>query len=72
MQKPLTVAYAEFNKQLTELINGSGLPAFVILTSLKSVSGELEKIAAQQYQRDSQSFYKDVSKEESDNIKGQE
>ena len=56
MKKPLTVAYADFNKQLTELINTSGLPAFVILASLKSLIGELDKIAGQQYQHDLLAF----------------
>ena len=52
MKKPLTVACTDFNRQLTELINTSGLPAFLIAYELKKIITQLEKIAAQQYQAD--------------------
>lgn len=52
MQKPITVARQELIDKICDIINKSGLPAFVVINILKNVLGELEVLEQQQLQRD--------------------
>lgn len=52
MNKPITIARAELVKNLTELINSAGLPAFVVLDVLNSMIPEVGRAAQAQYEAD--------------------
>lgn len=48
----LTILHKEFTENLTNLINTSGLPAFIMLHVLKECEQALAVLANQQLQRD--------------------
>ena len=50
MEKPIELAVYEFNESLVNLINNSGLPAFIVVQSLQAVLAEVAKIAEQNLQ----------------------
>lgn len=52
VSKPVTVARAEFVSNLTDLINGSGLPAFIIEPILKDFLNDVRAIAQRQLEQD--------------------
>lgn len=52
MNKPITVKYENFKQELTNLINGSSLPFFVIENVLQNFSVEAKNIAKRQYEID--------------------
>lgn len=52
VSKPVTVARAEFVSNLTDLINGSELPAFIIEPILKDFLSDVRAIAQRQLEQD--------------------
>lgn len=50
--KPVTIVRAEFISNLTELINTSMLPAFILEPILKDVYLEIKTVAQRQYESD--------------------
>lgn len=52
VSKPVTVARAEFVSNLTDLINGSELPAFIIEPILKDFLNDVRAIAQRQLEQD--------------------
>lgn len=54
--KPLTVARYEFVNSLTNLINNSHLPPFVIEAVLKDFYGDVKNIAQQQLESDMKNY----------------
>ena len=52
MDKPITVARKEFMDGLVDLINSSGLPAFIIVDVFESTIPALRTQAEQQYLAD--------------------
>ena len=52
MNKPITLIYEEFRRNLTDLINKSGLPAFIIENVLASYIREVNISAKKQYEAD--------------------
>ena len=48
----LTVLHKEFTEKLADLVNTSGLPAFIMLSVLKECEQALAVLANQQLQRD--------------------
>lgn len=58
MEKPLTVARQEFAENIVEVINNSGLPAFVMLEIVQSCERELNKLSQQQYEKDKEKYEK--------------
>lgn len=52
MNKPITVARNEFITGVCEIVNKTGLPAFVAVDALGHVVAELQKLADAEYQRD--------------------
>lgn len=66
MEKPITIARAEFNARLAQAINESGLPAFVIADSLKTVLMQMDELASIQLQRDTEEYNKAQAEQRSD------
>ena len=50
MEKPLAVKREEFLTGIVSLINGCGLPPFVVSDILDKLSAEVAKLARQQYE----------------------
>ena len=56
MNKPSTVIYEEFKQELANLINNSGLPAFIVEHVLQDYLGEVKMVAQRQYQSDKAAY----------------
>lgn len=52
MEKPITVARQEFTEQLVNLVNNSGLPAFVVRQSLAQMDSALAQLEQAQLEQD--------------------
>ena len=63
MNKPITIIYEDFKKDVADLINNSGLPPFVIETVLQDYLIETRNIAKRQYQIDKVQYEKYLSEE---------
>ena len=58
MNKPFSIIYEDFRQGVTNLINNSGLPPFVIESVLKNYLNEISSIAKNQYQVDKMQYEK--------------
>lgn len=63
MNKPITVLHEEFKQDLTNLINDSGLPAFIIEPILQSYLNEVRVIMKNQYQIDKTQYEESLADE---------
>lgn len=63
MNKPFTIIYEDFKQELANLINNSGLPAFIIETVLQNYLNETRAIAIKQYQIDKAQYEKSLLEE---------
>lgn len=52
MNKPITLVYEDFKLQLADLINNSGLPAFMIEPVLSNYLSEVKNLVKRQYEFD--------------------
>lgn len=52
MEKPITVARQEFTQDLVNLVNNSGLPAFVMRQSLAQMDQALAQLEQAQLEKD--------------------
>lgn len=62
IMKPMTVARHEFVCALTDLVNNSQLPAFVLEDVLKGVYHDIRMIAKQQLEKDIQAYQETLRK----------
>lgn len=72
MSKPITVAYEDLKSGIAELINGSGLPAFMIEPVIKDFLIEIKDVAKQQYEYDKEQYDAEMSKAQSKLAKDEE
>lgn len=63
IEKPITVAYEETSFKLANIINESGLPAFVVEAILTNIIKEVQTIRIEQYKKDKAAYDEIVSKE---------
>ncbi len=56
INKPITVAYEDCKKNIVDIINQSGLPAFAIESILKDSLLEIRDIARNQYEKDKMNY----------------
>lgn len=56
VQKPITVARAEFISGITSLINESGLPPFIIEPILKDMLYDVKVMAQRQLEQDTKHY----------------
>jgi hypothetical protein len=56
IMKPMSVARAEFINSLTDLINNSMLPPFVIEPILKDMFNDIHMVAQRQYEADNKRY----------------
>lgn len=64
VQKPTTVARAEFISSMTCLINDSGLPPFVIEPILKDMFHDVKMLAQKQLEQDTNNYYRALEQSE--------
>lgn len=69
MQKPTTVLRQEYIEKQIKLINGSGLPAFVLVDILEDTLQELRRLAESQYQKDKKAWDEYQEKEAGEETK---
>lgn len=58
MTKPSTILRQEFIEKEIQLINTSGLPAFVLVDIIEETLQELRRLAAEQYRKDKEAWEK--------------
>lgn len=63
MNKPISVVYEEFKDELANLINNSGLPAFVVEPVLQDYLNEIKIIKEKQYQMEKAQYEESIKKE---------
>ena len=63
MNKPSTIIYEEFKQDLANLINKSGLPAFIIEAVLQNYLNEARTVAQRQYYSDKEEYERSLNKE---------
>lgn len=63
MNKPITVAREEVKAKIAEVINTSGLPAFIIEPILSDFLMEVRSVARQQYEYDKHQYELALKKE---------
>lgn len=57
VQKPITVARAEFITSMTTLINDSGLPPFIIESVLRDMLYDVKAVAQKQLEHDTARYH---------------
>lgn len=67
MNKPISVVYEEFKQALIDLINNSGLPAFVVEPVLRECTNEVKAAAENQYKSDKYMFEEYLKNNPEDN-----
>lgn len=72
MEKPLALRKADFCKGLVELINGSGLPAFVIADVIRDLSEKTAALAQNELEAETAAYFKAIKEAESNEDKGAE
>lgn len=65
VNKPITVVRAEFISSLSNLINGSMLPPFIIESILKDAYLEINAIAQKQLELDVQKYQQEIKSDDS-------
>ena len=68
MNKPITVAREETKEKIAEVINTSGLPAFVIEPILNDFLIEVRNVAKYQYEHDKQQYEMALKKEKDEKV----
>lgn len=63
INKPISIIRNEFITGLTNLINESGLPAFIIEPILKDVYNNVYMIAQKQYEEDCAKYNEELEKQ---------
>lgn len=64
MNKPITVAWQEFTEALVNLVNTSGLPAFVMRQSLSQMDNALAQLEQSQLEKDTKAYNRLLEEEQ--------
>lgn len=57
MEKPLSLKKSDFTKGLIDLINGCGLPAFVVADIVRDLSTEMQRLAQKELEEQTAAYY---------------
>lgn len=63
MEKPLSLKKSDFTKGLIDLINGCGLPAFVVADIVRDLSTEMQRLAQKELEEQTALYYKALQDE---------
>ena len=61
---PITVARAQFQQKVAELVNTAGLPAFIMADVFRDMVRTLDQFAEQQYQQELAAYQAEQEKEQ--------
>ena len=64
MNKPITILIEEYKKNLTDLINNSELPAWLIILLTDPLMDQVRSLADKQAREDKQNYELSLAKEE--------
>lgn len=64
MNKPITILIEEYKKNLTDLINNSELPAWLIILLTDPLMDQVKSLADKQAREDKQNYELSLTKEE--------
>lgn len=64
MNKPSTLIYEDFKREMADLINNSGLPFFIVENVLQNFLIEVKDAAKKQYQIDKLQYEKSLSEKD--------
>ena len=64
MNKPITVARADFAAAVVDAVKGAGLPAFVMARVLRDILAQLEREEIKQYKTDRQAWERAQAEED--------
>ena len=64
MNKPFSIICEEFKQELTDLINNSGLPSFIVAPILQNYLYEVNEVVKNQYRADKLQYEKTLSEKE--------
>lgn len=64
MNKPITILIEEYKKNLTDLINNSELPAWLIILLTDPLMDQVRSLADKQAKEDKQNYELSLTKEE--------
>lgn len=64
MNKPITILIEEYKKNLTDLINNSELPAWLIVLLTDPLMDQVKSLADKQAREDKQNYELSLTKEE--------
>ena len=64
MDKPLSIKKEEFEQGLVQLINNSGLPAFILDSIFKAYALEIKELSMEQANRDRQAYLASLDEKE--------
>lgn len=64
IMKPMSVARGEFINSLTDLINNSMLPPFIIEPILKDMYNDIHMVSQRQYEADVKRYNEELKKHE--------
>lgn len=65
MDKPITVVYEDFKQEIADLINNSGLPAFIVEPILYNLLMETRNSVKKQYEYDKEMYLQSLQTNES-------
>lgn len=63
MDKPLSLKKSDFTKGLIDLINGCGLPAFVVADIVRDLSAEMQRLAQKELEEQTAAYYQALRSE---------
>lgn len=66
MDKPLSIKKSDFTKGLVDLINGCGLPAFVVADIVRDLSTEMQRLAQKELEEQTALYYKALQDEKTE------
>lgn len=64
MDKPLSLKKSDFTKGLVDLINGCGLPAFVVADIVRDLSAEMQRLAQKELEEQTAAYYQALRDEQ--------
>ena len=65
MNKPITIIADEFNNKLTNLINESGLPFFIVESIINNLMNEIHYASKKQLEMDKAKYLADIASQPS-------
>jgi hypothetical protein len=66
MEKPVSIKVQELKEELVDLINDSGLPAFIVEPIVKDIYEQIIQAKNQEYTKDKENYENSLKEEKKD------